>query len=72
MKTGCIHCIYRYVSFLRFMVKHVCDLYEVIRSSDVNQQHDWNVVEERLKTQLPLRAVSCLQIASKMVSHCKV
>lgn len=55
------------------MAKHVCSLYELIRSnSEENQRRDWNDVENRIKMQLPLRAVSCVQLASKLTSHYKV
>ena len=55
------------------MAKHVCGLYELIRSnSDTNQQRNWKEVENRVKTQLPLRVMSCVQLASKLTSHYKV
>lgn len=59
--------------FNRFMSKHVCGLYELIRSnSETNQQKNWKEVENRVKTQLPLRVMSCVQLASKLTSHYKV
>ncbi|XP_015754998.1 PREDICTED: cyclin N-terminal domain-containing protein 1-like [Acropora digitifera] len=59
--------------FDRFMSKHVCGLYELIRSnSETNQQKNWKEVENRVKTQLPLRVMSCVQLASKLTSHYKV
>ncbi|KAK3739312.1 hypothetical protein QZH41_017884 [Actinostola sp. cb2023] len=58
--------------FDRFMAKHVSDLYEFIRSNtDENQKENWGEVEKRIKSQLPLRIVSCVQIASKLLSHYK-
>ncbi|XP_078361348.1 cyclin N-terminal domain-containing protein 1-like [Oculina patagonica] len=58
--------------FDRFMAKHVCDLYELIRSnSETNLQKNWKEVENREKTQLPLRVMSCVQLASKLTSHYK-
>lgn len=57
----------------RFMAKHICDLYELIRSnSETNLQRNWKEVENRVKTQLPLRVMSCVQLASKLTSHYKV
>ena len=57
----------------RFMAKHVCDLYDLIRSnSETNLQRNWKEVENRIKTQLPLRVMSCVQLASKLTSHYKV
>ena len=59
--------------FFRFMAKHVCSLYDLIRSnSDTNQQKNWKEVENRVKTQVPLRIMSCVQLASKLTSHYKV
>lgn len=56
----------------RFMAKHVCDLYELIRSnSETNLQRNWKEVENRVKNQLPLRVMSCVQLASKLTSHYK-
>ncbi|XP_032242292.1 cyclin N-terminal domain-containing protein 1 [Nematostella vectensis] len=57
--------------FDRFMAKHVCSLYDLIRSTKGVSQKDWTEVENRIKTQLPLRVVSCVQIASKLISHYK-
>lgn len=55
------------------MAKHVCSLYDLIRSnSDTNQQKNWKEVENRVKTQVPLRIMSCVQLASKLTSHYKV
>ena len=57
----------------RFMAKHICDLYELIRSnSETNLLRNWTEVENRIKTQLPLRVMSCVQLASKLTSHYKV
>ena len=55
------------------MAKHVCSLYDLIRSnSDTNQQKNWKEVENRVKAQVPLRIMSCVQLASKLTSHYKV
>ena len=63
----------RSMTFFRFMAKHVCGLYDLIRSnSDTNKQKNWKEVENRVKTQVPLRIMSCVQLASKLTSHYKV
>ena len=57
----------------RFMGKHISELYETVRnSSGKDRQTDWNNVEQRVKEQLPLRAVTCIQVSSKLASHYKV
>ena len=57
----------------RFMIKHIRSLYQLIQtSSAVDKLKDWNEVEERIKNQMPLRLLSCVQLASKLSSHCKV
>ena len=59
--------------FDKFMVAHVSSLYRQIRELSLkDQQKGWRDVEERISRQLPLRAVSCVQIASKLTSHSKV
>lgn len=56
--------------FHRFMVRHIKELYEhVCSSANSNSPITWRDVEERLKHQLTLRAVSCVQLASKLSSH---
>lgn len=73
MMFNTIICGQRLHSSLRFMGKHVCGLYELIRSNlDTNKQKNWREVESRVKTQLPLRIMSCVQLASKLTSHYKV
>lgn len=55
------------------MAKHISELYEFVRSNtEDNQKGNWRDVEKRIKTQLPLRIVSCTQIASKLLSHYEV
>ena len=55
------------------MTKHISELYEIVKnSSSKEKQLDWGAVETRLKDQIPLRAASCIQLASKLVSHYKV
>lgn len=57
----------------RFMVQHIVSLYEFIQNSTaVDKQQDWDEVEERIKAQMPLRLLSCVQLASKISSHHKV
>ena len=54
-------------------MKHIYTLYQIIQSSSaVDKQKDWDEVEGRLKVQIPLRMLSCAQIASKLSSHSKV
>ena len=56
--------------FQRFMVSHIKELYTHVKDSRSNSSPiDWNEVETRLKHQIPLRAVSCVQLASKLNSH---
>lgn len=58
--------------FDKFMLKHVNELYEiVVSSSSKEKQLDWSSVEARIIDQVPLRAVTCIQLASKLVSHYK-
>ena len=55
------------------MLKHIQEVYDAVRSSSSkDKQADWRSVESRLKEQFPLRASSCVQVASKMTSHYKV
>ncbi len=55
------------------MIKHIRSLYQFIQtSSAVDKLKDWNEVEARIKGQMPLRLLSCVQLASKLSSHCKV
>ena len=55
------------------MTKHINELYEIgQRSSSKEKQLDWSSVESRITDQVPLRAVTCVQIASKLVSNYKV
>ena len=57
----------------RFMSIHITELHEIVKnSSSKEKQLDWGSVEDRIKDQIPLRAVTCIQLASKLVSHYKV
>lgn len=54
------------------MSTHVSGLFHhVRRSSKPNAEKNWEAVEERLKSQLPLRILSCVQLGSKLSSHYK-
>lgn len=56
----------------RFMSKHICSLHEFVQcSSTKHKQNDWNEVKTRISIQIPLRLMSCVQLASKLASHCK-
>lgn len=58
------------LSCYRFMCKHISELYEVVKTSSCKEkQLDWDAVATRIKDQLQLRAASCIQVASKLVSH---
>ena len=55
------------------MTKHINELYEIVqRSSSKEKQLDCSSVESRITDQVPLRAVTCVQIASKLISNYKV
>ena len=55
------------------MESHIRELYETVRSSSsIDRQSEWHDVEQRLKEQMPLRAVSCIQVSSKLATHYKV
>ncbi len=56
--------------FHRFMIGHIEELYSHVQSSaETSSPITWRDVEERLKHQVTLRAVSCVQLASKLSSH---
>ena len=56
--------------FQRFMLKHITELYQHVEESIKTESPiRWEDVEGRLKHQIPLRAVSCVQLASKLSSH---
>ena len=54
------------------MRAHVSSLlHHVHRSCKPDRDRNWEAVEERLKSQLPLRILSCVQLGSKLCSHYK-
>lgn len=56
--------------FQRFMRLHIVELLEHVRGTQgTSSPINWSEVETRLKHQVPLRAVSCVQLASKLSSH---
>ena len=56
--------------FQRFMQRHIVELREhVCGTQGTSSPISWSEVETRLKHQVPLRAVSCVQLASKLSSH---
>lgn len=56
--------------FHRFMLGHIRELYVHVHESQKGSSPlQWKDVESRLQHQLPLRAVSCVQLASKLGSH---
>lgn len=59
--------------FHRFMSHHVCELYNHVEQTQHSQSPiNWTTVEERLTHQITLRALSCLQLASKLSLHYKI
>ena len=56
--------------FQSFMEKHIAELHDHVKSTQGTAGPiSWGEVETRLKHQVPLRAVSCVQLASKLSSH---
>ncbi|ELU08363.1 hypothetical protein CAPTEDRAFT_213266 [Capitella teleta] len=59
--------------FDRFLVQHIRDLYKHVRESNSKtKMHDWKLIVGRVKKQIPLRIVSCCQLASKLTAHYRV
>ncbi|XP_053378522.1 cyclin N-terminal domain-containing protein 1-like [Mercenaria mercenaria] len=60
--------------FDRFMVQHVQDLHEhVVNTSGMKTRgKDWHEIQNRVRNQVVLRVVSCIQIASKLTSHYRI
>lgn len=55
------------------MTTHIAELREIVKSSSsAEKKLDWSSVESRIKDQVVLRAMTCVQIASKVTSHYKV
>ena len=55
------------------MTTHIAELREIVKSSsNTEKKLDWLSVESRIKDQVVLRAMTCVQIASKVTSHYKV
>ena len=55
------------------MERHIRELYNTVRSSSSkDRQSEWHNVEQRLKEQILLRAISCIQVSSKLSTHYKV
>ncbi|XP_033104778.1 cyclin N-terminal domain-containing protein 1-like [Anneissia japonica] len=59
--------------FNRFMVNQVFSLYEYVMNSSsyTHKKQDWQNIINKLKKQMTLRMLSCLQVASKLCSHYK-
>ena len=74
---GCYHCSIMVcvsstnVAF-RFMVRHILDLFEHVKTAAKNKETEWNTILQRIHKQIHLRMVSCCQVASKIISHYKV
>lgn len=59
--------------FHRFMSQHICELYEHVQASQqTSSPINWETVEGRLTHQITLRALSCVQLASKIGLHYKI
>jgi hypothetical protein len=59
--------------FHRFMTRHISELYEHVQSTvDTANPLNWEVVETRLQHQVTLRALGCLQLATKLSLHYKI
>ena len=55
------------------MTTHITELREIVKcSSSAEKKLDWTSVESRIKDQVVLRAMTCVQIGSKVTSHYKV
>lgn len=56
--------------FSRFMSRHVVELLQYVRETQkTDSPIEWSLVEEKVKHQITLRAVTCVQLASKVSSH---
>ena len=56
--------------FSRFMSRHIAELMQhVLDTKKTDNPMEWCHVEERIKHQITLRAVTCVQLASKVSSH---
>lgn len=56
--------------FSRFMSRHIVELMQHVRDTkNTDNPIEWSHVEERIKHQITLRAVTCVQLASKVSSH---
>ncbi|KAK2159479.1 hypothetical protein LSH36_152g04050 [Paralvinella palmiformis] len=58
--------------FERFMVIHIRDLHKHAKGLKNNRLKEWKIILDRVRSQLPLRALSCCQVASKLTSHYKI
>ncbi len=59
--------------FVRFMTRHVTELYAHVQSTrNSSSPIEWETVQDRLTHQVTLRAVTCIQLASKMSLHYKI
>ncbi|CAH1775233.1 unnamed protein product [Owenia fusiformis] len=59
--------------FDRFMSKHIEDLWDyVVNMESEKREKEWQAIQERIRNQMTLRMVSCIQLCSKLTSHAKV
>ena len=56
-----------------FMTKHIEELYNHVRNTQKTESPiNWDTVEERLRHQVALRALTCVQLSSKLSLHYKI
>ena len=55
--------------FASFMQHHVEEIYSHVHNPSSGKNYTWATVEGRVKSQIILRALTCVQIASKLTSH---
>lgn len=59
--------------FHSFMTKHIVELYEHVQTTQESDSPlSWDAVEDRLRHQVSLRALTCVQLSSKMSLHYKI
>lgn len=59
-------------TFSRFMYLHMAEIYKHVHNPITGKNYEWKTVENRVKSQVTLRALTCIQITSKLCSHYKI
>lgn len=65
-------CEVKYIAielFAKFMQSHVKEIYDHVHNPSKDKSYSWSTVEGRVKSQVILRALSCVQISNKLTSH---